>query len=260
MKPAAWSKDRAESFLDEDAVRAYHNRAPYPPEVFNILAGLVTDEPRAVLDAGCGSGAICRFLAPKVARVDAVDPSAAMIAAGKLLPGGDDPHIRWIEGTAEEAPLQPPYALITAGMSIHWMEWELALPRFASILTPNGYLAMLYNTFTDMPWQEEVRELRRQVRGHEYPRPTASSEVLEQDGLFKKIGEKKTAPIVFKQMVDEFIEQHHSRSDMARVKIGTDAAAHFDAKLRSILAKYVTGDEIEMQITAEVVWGKPLCR
>jgi SAM-dependent methyltransferase len=260
MKPAVWSKDRAESFFDEDAVRAYRLRAPYPPEVFDILSGLITETPRAVLDAGCGSGAICRYLAPRVDRVDAVDPSAVMIAAGKLLSGGDDPRIKWIECTAEEAPLHPPYALITAGMSIHWMEWEVALPRFANILTPNGYLAVLYNSFGDVPWQEEVRALRRQVRGHEYPRPTESTEVLQQDGLFCKVGEKETAPIVFKQTVDEYIEQHHSRSDIARVKIGADAADLFDSELRRILAKYVTGNEIEMRITARVVWGKPLCK
>ena len=112
----------------------------------------------------------------------------------------------------------------------------------------------------DVPWQEEVRALRRQVRGHEYPRPTESTKVLEQDGLFRQVGEKETAPVVFRQTVDDYVEQHHSRSDMARVKIGEEAAARFDTELRRILAKYVQGDEIEMQIKARVVWGKPLCR
>ncbi len=136
----------------------------------------------------------------------------------------------------------------------------MALPRFASVLTPNGYLAVLYNSFGDVPWQEEVRALRKQVRGHEYPRPTESTKVLEQDGLFQMVGEKETAPVVFRQTVDDYVEQYHSRSDMARVRIGEEAAARFDAELRRILAKYVHGDEIEMQISARVVWGKPLCK
>jgi len=259
MKPAAWSKDRAESFLDEDAVHAYRHRAPYPDEVFSILAGLITETPRVVLDVGCGSGAVARYLTPLVDRVDAVDPSAAMIAAGRKLPGGDHPRLRWIADRAEDAPLQPPYAQIVAGMSLHWLDWEVALPRFARILTPHGFLVVLYNSFGEVPWKEELRALRHEVRNYDYPRPLEAVDELEKDGLFQRCGAKETTPIAFRQTVADYVEQHHSRSDMARVKIGVEGADRFDAELRRILAKYVHGDEIALETTARVVWGKPLC-
>ena len=38
-----------------------------------------------------------------------------MIRAGKSLLNGNHPNLRWIHGRVEEAPLRPPYDMITAG-------------------------------------------------------------------------------------------------------------------------------------------------
>src|SRR5207248_8537433 len=145
---------------------AYRHRPPYPDEVFEILASLITDEPRTVLDVGAGSGDIARRLVDFVERVDAVDFSQNMIERGKQLPNGDYPHLHWIYGKVEEVALSPPYALITAGSSIHWMEWERAFPRFRSMLTPYGYLALVYRRTLSMPWDADLRKLRAQFLTH----------------------------------------------------------------------------------------------
>lgn len=129
-------------FSDPDVARAYRQRAPYPPETFAILERLLV-EPRTVLDVGAGSGSLARSMVEFARRVDAVDPSAAMIAEGRALPGGTDPRLRWIAGTAEESPLDPPYGLITAGSSIHWMDPARVMPRFAAALAPGAHLAVL---------------------------------------------------------------------------------------------------------------------
>src|SRR5207245_10230271 len=99
--------------------------------------------PRTVLDAGCGSGALTRGLAGFAARIDAVDPSEAMIREGRRLPGGDSERIRWIVGRAEHAPLAPPYGRVTTGARIHWMDRSFVLPRFGAALAPAGRLAIL---------------------------------------------------------------------------------------------------------------------
>jgi SAM-dependent methyltransferase len=258
MKPESWSKERAESFLDEDTVKAYCHRAPYPQETFDILISLISDEPRTVLDVGCGMGAVARNIANKVTRVDALDPSQTMIDEGRKLPNGNHPSIRWIKGSAEDAPLNPPYAQIVAAMSIHWLDWDTVMPRFASLLTSNGYLVILYNSFNAVPWHEEVQKLRREVRISEFPRPIYTAEELEKSGLFARYGEKETTPIKFRQTVDDYIEQFHSRSDMARVRIGNDVADRFDDDLRKILSGYITGNTVEIELYARIVWGKPL--
>src|SRR5260370_38172448 len=135
-KPERFGTEYADAFEDQRVVDLYRYRPPYPTEVFDILAALIADEPRSVLDAGAGSGDIARRLVGFVERVDAVDFSQNMIQNGKPLPNGDHPHLHWIYGKAEEVPLAPPSALITAGSSIHLTDLPPAFPPFSSLLTP----------------------------------------------------------------------------------------------------------------------------
>jgi predicted TPR repeat methyltransferase len=99
-RPEHLGRAYAERFRDQSVVDAYHFRAPYPEETFDILLSLLTDEPRAVLDVGSGSGDIARRLVDRVERVDAVDFSLPMIEKGKTLPKGNHPRLRWIYGPA----------------------------------------------------------------------------------------------------------------------------------------------------------------
>ena len=136
-------EEYAAQFQDAAVVAAYPSRPPYPDGVFKALAGLIGDGPRTVLDLGCGTGDLARRLAPLVERVDAVDISEGMIALGKTLPGGDAPNLRWIVGSAEDAPIAPPYGLVVAGESLHWMAWDVVLPRVREALAPGGMLAIV---------------------------------------------------------------------------------------------------------------------
>src|SRR5579872_4717064 len=130
-KPNFLGSHHAARFQDQSVVDRYHLRPTYPPETFRILADLITDEPRAVLDVGCGPGDVGRNLLDDVEHIDAVDISLPMIEKGKTLPGGNSPKMRWLHGNIEDIPLAPPYALVTAGQSLHWMNWAIVLPRFA---------------------------------------------------------------------------------------------------------------------------------
>jgi len=124
-KPAQYAPEVAETFQDPSVVDAYQHRPPYPDETFDILANLIHSTPRRVLDVGCGRGEIARPLAALVEQVDAVDASLAMIEQGKQQPNGNHPHLRWIHSKVEDAELEPPYALITAGASLHWFDWDI---------------------------------------------------------------------------------------------------------------------------------------
>src|ERR1700694_4921550 len=109
-KPDFFGPHQAARFQDQSVVDRYHLRPTCPPETFRILATLISDEPRAVLDVGCGTGDIARNLLDFVERIDAVDISLPMIDKGKSLRGGDSPKIRWLHGSAENIELSPPYA------------------------------------------------------------------------------------------------------------------------------------------------------
>src|SRR5919108_3487382 len=141
-RPAHLSGEYGAWFKDQLIAEAYPARPPYPRDCIDLLASLAVDSPRTVLDVGCGTGDLARRLAPLVDRVDAVDFSSAMLARGRQLPGGAARNLRWIEAAVEQAPLEPPYALISAGESLHWMDWEVVLPRLAASLSPHGVLAI----------------------------------------------------------------------------------------------------------------------
>src|SRR6266540_804240 len=71
-------------FTDPTVARLYERRPPYPEGVFAALARRLV-VPRHVLDAGAGTGALARRMASFAERIDAVEPSAEMLAAGRQL-------------------------------------------------------------------------------------------------------------------------------------------------------------------------------
>jgi SAM-dependent methyltransferase len=156
---AAQRTDLKLAFADPRTVEAYRYRPPYPAEVFDLLEELITGRPRHVLDIGAGDGALARPLAGRVDRVDAVDVSPAMLAAGARQPGGDQPNLHWILGAAETAELAGPYALVTAGASLHWMDWQQTLTRLAAVTTEHAFLAIVDHGVQAAPWQDAVREV-----------------------------------------------------------------------------------------------------
>jgi ubiquinone/menaquinone biosynthesis C-methylase UbiE len=257
-KPACYGEKYASTFQERGVAAAYKYRPPYPADVTTILTGLIADTPAHVLDAGCGTGALARNLADLVDRVDAVDISEAMIAAGRQLPNGDHPQLCWIVGRAEDAPLQSPYALITTGDSLHWMEWQVVMPRFARLLTEHGLLAILENGQLPLVWDAELLPIiqKYSIYGREY-QPVNLVDELERRGLFSKHGATRTAPARFTQTIEQYIESFHGRASLARERMAPDAAAAFDAEVHALVSTYAE-DAVELQVVAEIAWGKPL--
>ncbi len=257
-KPKYLKPENAVRFKQVGVVERYHLRLPYPPAIFEMVANLITDEPRTVLDVGTGTGEIARQLINRVERVDAVDFSQAMLAKGKQLPNGDSPKLHWIYGPIEEVALQPPYALITAGDSMHWMNWELLFPRFRQLLTPNGFVAMIHRQELPAPWQTELNELisRFSTPGYGYELFDLNEE-LEKRGLFQKFEEESTALITSKQSVEDYIACFHSRSSLALESMRAEAATAFDTELRKLVSKWSKDDYLELQTVGSVFWGKP---
>src|SRR6266508_2879335 len=148
-------------FAEAEVARLYRHRAPYPDGVFSILRRLLV-APRSVLDVGAGTGALARPVLAFAERVDAVDPSAAMIDEGRHLPGGDDRRLHWVVGRAEDAHLSAPYGLITAGASLHWLDLDAALPRLRDALAPGAVVAIADTENVHGPYHAEVLAVIRE--------------------------------------------------------------------------------------------------
>jgi SAM-dependent methyltransferase len=265
-KPGQFDSEYGTWFQDPLVVAAYPKRPPYPAETIALLAGLIVDEPRVVLDVGCGPGDLARRLAPRVERVDAVDLSNGMLALGQSLPGGDARNIRWINARVEEAPLSGPYALISAGESLHWLDWDVVLPMFASLLTPRGVLAIVERNFDGPPaLRERFAPIARRYSAVPNYRPVDLAVELEQRSLFVRSGERITGPEPWRPTLDEYLECRFSQRGFSRTHMGAEAASAFEAAVRAMLREAhqagvitMSANQLELTTSARVVWGKPL--
>jgi SAM-dependent methyltransferase len=257
-KPKHFGPEYALRFKDRSVADAYHLRVPYPVEVFGILSGLIVDKSPTVLDVGCGTGNIARRLVGVFKRVDAVDFSLPMIEKGRLLPEGDHPNLNWINGRVEEVPLSPPYALITAGASLHWMDWGVVMPRFRQVLTSRGYVAVVTADAIPPPWYESLSEIIRQFSTNRDYQTFDMIKGLEDRGLFQQHGEKETAPVSFMQALDDYIGAFHSMSSFSRESMGEELAIAFDTEVKQLISRFCKEGVVELQVVGKIVWGRPI--
>ncbi len=256
-KPGHLGLKYVEQFKDASIVEVYHHRPPYADEAISKLVALIVDEPRTILDVGCGTGDLCRRLVNAAERVDAVDFSRAMIDKGKTLPNGAHAHLHWICGRVEEVELYPPYALITAGESLHWMAWDSILPLFHRILTPHGYLAVIGRETAGNPWDDALQRLIARFSTNQGYRPYNLIEELERLHLFQKQGSMRTRPVPFVQSGEDYIRSIHSRNGFSRQRMGEDAAQAFDEAVRTMLAPFLREGLLTLSAVSYVVWGMP---
>ncbi|HEY4227104.1 MAG TPA: class I SAM-dependent methyltransferase [Candidatus Limnocylindrales bacterium] len=242
-------------FSDREVARLYRHRAPYPDEVLTTLRRLLV-APRTILDVGAGTGALARRMASFSERVDAVDPSAAMIAEGRALPGGDEPKLKWILGSAEDVPLSPPYGLITAGASLHWLNLDVALARFREALAPDAVMAVADTEIVHGSYWDELLAIIRAYSEIEHHTETPDlMEELGASGRFAIEGRQRTEALPFEQSVGDYIEMLHSTSSLARMRLG-DRASGLDADVRALFARYGL-DALRYGIVGGVIWGRP---
>lgn len=248
----------AATFKHQAVAQAYRHRPPYPDEVFDRLLDLITDEPRRVLDIGAGEGALARPLAPRVEHVDAIDFSEPMVETGKRRPGGDHPNLSWQVSPIETAGLEGPYALVTAGASIHWMPWEATFARIVPHLTPKAQLVVIEHGPVGMPWWDGVvQAIQKHSRKPDHDPQYSVVDAIRERGLLDVHGTARTEPVVYRQQVADYVEQFHSTSSLARDLMSPEEAADFDAIVEQAVRPYAQGDVLELKIQAELSWGRP---
>lgn len=149
-----------DSRLDLDARRAsflsatdYDRTRPgYPIDAVRWMVG---EEPRDVIDLGCGPGNLTATLVEMGHSVIGVDPSMAMLDGmrAKGLPA--------VCATAEAIPARDSSVdVVTAATAFHWFDHERAVPEMARVLRQGGRVALVTNMRDEtVPWVESLSEI-----------------------------------------------------------------------------------------------------
>jgi len=130
----------------DDYVR---HRAGFPAELLDGLdaLGLLRPDDR-VVDLGTGTGNLARLIAPRVASVVGVDPSAALLEKARELGGGVEYHV----GTAEDTGLPAgAFDLVTAGQCWHWFDGDRAAAEARRLLQPDGSIVIAHFDWIPLP-------------------------------------------------------------------------------------------------------------
>ena len=147
---------------DKKATLYAKHRWDYPkPAIDQIMESAKIDGESVVADIGSGPGMLARHFLPVARLVYAVEPGFDMrkVADDQLAAFHNFKNVR---GSAEATSLPDASVdLITAGMSIHWFEPELAVREFRRILKPNARLAILRYSIAEQPVAEAISALLR---------------------------------------------------------------------------------------------------
>jgi ubiquinone/menaquinone biosynthesis C-methylase UbiE len=252
-KPNHLSAEYAAQFQQADVAQTYCTRPPYPNAVFDQLESLLAGSAR-VLELGAGTGDLTLGLAERCGTLDAVEPSTAMlnVARQRL----STRSISWHGCTAEQFAFAGLYDLVVAAESLHWMDWDVVLPRIANSLAEGGQLAIVAERKLTVPWSAELRVLIERFSTNRDYQPYDLVELLTERGLFSMTGQR-TVRCAFTQSIDDYIESFHSRNGFSRERMGMDAAGAFDAGIRDILDAHGADTRIDVELVVQLVWGRP---
>lgn len=127
-------------------------RPGYPVEAIHWMVG---DEPKDVVDLGCGPGKLTASLAEFGHRVVGIDPSMAMLAGMRTR------GLRAICGRAEAIPLQNGCTdVVTAATAFHWFDAERAVPEMRRVLRDTGLVGLITNIRDEnVPWIKALSEI-----------------------------------------------------------------------------------------------------
>jgi len=262
-RPKYITPERAGAFQFESVARAYPKRPPYPHALVDALGALVPEEGGSMLELGCGTGELSRRLAPRLAHVDAVDPSAAMMEVGRGEEGGDAPSLHWTQSPGEAFTTERRYDLVLTALSLHWMEWEEILPKIVAWLKPGGvYVMVLSRTIRAVPWADAIQELVPRYSLIQDFQPIDFRAEVDHFGLFDLSELHEVGPERFEQTVDDYLDSWFSRAGFVRDRLAERAANEFRAGIADSLqphARFGTDGRqwVDIDVRATFVIARP---
>ena len=129
---------------------------------FDLLARVAAEDPRLVIDLGCGPGTLTATLASRWpgAEVRGIDSSPEMIEAARALPVPEGQRLSFALGDVRAWRPSGPVDVIVSNAVLQWVPDHLTvLARWAGFLRPGGWLAFQVPGNFDQPSHTILRDL-----------------------------------------------------------------------------------------------------
>lgn len=135
---------------DDLAVSGFRNgslydsaRPSYPIEAIEYFVSTMgINRTMHVLDLGAGTGIFSRQMLPFVAKLTAVEPSESMREALR----SSDAEVEILEGSDVSIPLAGGSVdAVFVAQAFHWFDASRALKEIHRVLTPSGWLGLIWN-------------------------------------------------------------------------------------------------------------------
>lgn len=143
----------------------YKHRPSYSPLLLGALLKYMGCRERQsfeVADVGAGTGKLTKMLLELGLRVHAVEPNAAMRAAGLEYTKGHS--VSWVDGKGEDTTFKDGCVdWVVMASSFHWTDPVRSLPEFHRILRPGGFFTAMWN-----PRDIEKSALQKWIEGMIY--------------------------------------------------------------------------------------------
>ena len=156
------------SYFSRSALR-YDRHADLQREIASTLADrfFVGNEPRSVLELGCGTGFLTRLLIDRFssATIDAIDISGEMIRlAQHVLPS---PRVQWHVADMNRFQSGQTYDLIASSTALHWGDpLDALIQQVKDQLGPAGKLVVAVMSSGTL---SELHQVRQEVAPHKTP-------------------------------------------------------------------------------------------
>ena len=146
-----WDPDRYLQYADERS-------RPF----LDLVSRVAAEEPRQVVDLGCGPGTLTALLARRWPSADVLglDSSPEMVAAAAEVPG-----VRFEVGDLRAWRSEHPVDVLVSNATLQWVPGHLELlPGLVAAVAPGGWLALQVPGNVDEPSHELRRELAAEPR------------------------------------------------------------------------------------------------
>lgn len=158
---------------DYDAVRPH-----YPSELIQTLLRETGISGSArVLEIGCGTGQLTRYLAPYGFQIQAIDIGAALIEIAqkhcRAFPG-----VQFVQSAFEDFPIPDErFDLIVSATAFHWLDPSVRFEKSAALLKAGGHLAVINNVSLYQQHKGAIRQQLDEIYERVIPRKNAAQYV-----------------------------------------------------------------------------------